>query len=136
MAGWTCYSGSNNIHFNYPPIISDGRLFTSYQPESVINERIQNSANINSNWNYRRYLQQNGLQIMNYNNKEACSMLGLENNNEVSTPSSNVPYKFNSLFDTSQPCQKSDLKSPYMTREQLNTRLISPTINPIHFQDK
>jgi len=140
MAGWTCYSGSNNIHFNYPPIISDGRLFTSYQPEAVINERIQQSAKINSNWNYRRYLQQNGVQIMNYNNQEACNILGLEQHiNCNATPSSNVPYLFKSSFDTSKPgfgyCN-SDLKSPYLSREQLNARLIAPSINPSNYQKR
>jgi hypothetical protein len=140
MTSWTCYSGSNNIHFNYPPIISDGRLFTSYQPEAVINERIQQSANINSNWSYRRYLQENGVKIMNYNNLEACSIMGLEQhtiNND--TPSSNVPFKFKSMFDTSTPgfgyCN-SDLKSPYLSREQLNSRLVTPSINPKMYQNK
>ena len=127
----------NNIHFNYPPIISDGRLFTTYQPEAVINERIQNSAKINSNWNYRKYLQQNGLQIMNYNNQQACNILGLEQHViNSNTPSSNVPHKFKSVFDTSNPgfgyCN-SDLKSPYLSREQLNARLIAPSINPKNF---
>jgi hypothetical protein len=138
MASWTCYSGSNNIHFNYPPIISDGRLFTSYQPEAVINERIQNSAKIDSNWSYRRYLQQNGVKIMNYNNQEACSILGLEQHvSDNNAPSSNVPHQFKSAFDTSKPgfgyCN-SDLKSPYLSREQLNARLIAPSINPSNYQ--
>jgi len=140
MSSWTCYSGSNNIHFNYPPIISDGRLFTSYQPEAVINERIQQNAKINSNWSYRRYLQQNGVQIMNYNNQEACNILGLEQHiNSNATPSSNIPYIFKSSFDTSKPgfgyCN-SDLKSPYLSREKLNARLVAPSINPNNYQQK
>ena len=40
--GWaTCYSASNNIHFNSPPIMNDGRNFSTWQPEAVINRRIQ-----------------------------------------------------------------------------------------------
>ena len=41
MAWATCYSGSNNIHFNFPPKMSDGRNYASWQPDAVINQRIQ-----------------------------------------------------------------------------------------------
>lgn len=134
MSWGVCYSGSNNIHFNFPPIMSDGRNFASWQPEAVINKQIQQQENITSNWSYRQYLQNNGLQIMKYNSEEACYDLGLnphENTNK--TPSSNIPYLYKSTFDSSSPgygyC-KSDLKSPYLSRQQLNARLISPAISP------
>ena len=39
------YSGSNNIHFDFPPIMSDGRNYASWQPEAVINARIQKQEN-------------------------------------------------------------------------------------------
>ena len=134
MAWATCYSGSNNIHFNFPPIMNDGRNHASWQPDAVINQRIQVKEGINNNWNYRQYLQQNGLQIMNYNNSEACYELGLDPHVQSGkTPSSNVPYTFRSTFDTSEPgfgyCN-SDLKNPYLTREQLNARIVAPSINP------
>ena len=32
MSWGTCFSGSNNIHFDFPPIMSDGRNFSSWQP--------------------------------------------------------------------------------------------------------
>ena len=132
MSWQTCYSGSNNIVFNFPPIMADGRNYATWQPDAVINERIQKQEGIKSNWSYRQYLQQNGLQIMNYNNTEACYELGLDPHfNTDKTPSSNVPHSFRSTFDTSKPgfgyCN-SDLKNPYLSREQLNARLISPTV--------
>ena len=53
--------------------------------------------------------------------------------NTGKTPSDNVPYTFKGTFDSSKPgfgyCN-SDLKNPYLSREQLNSRLISPSINP------
>jgi hypothetical protein len=133
MSWKTCYSSSNNIHFNYPPLMSDGRNYASWQPEAVINERIQKQEGIHSNWQYRQYLQHNGLQIMKYNSAEACYELGLNPHTQTNTtPSSNVPFSFKSSFDTSRPgygyCN-SDLKNPYLSREQLNSRLISPSIN-------
>ena len=133
MSWGVCYSGSNNIDFNFPPIISDGRLYCSYQPDAVVNERIQAKEGIQTNWGYRQFLQNNGLQIMNYNTQEACYTLGLDPHYDTnSTPSSNVPYTFKGTFDTSRPgfgyCN-SDLKNPYLTSQQLNARLVAPSIN-------
>ena len=134
MAGWgTCFSGSNNIHFNFPPIMADGRNFASWQPEAVVNQRIQIEEDIKTNWSYRQYLQHNGIAIMKYNSLESCYDLGLNPHTETNrTPSDNVPFRYKSSFDTSAPgfgyCN-SDLKSPYISREQLNARMISPSIN-------
>ena len=138
MSWATCYSGSNNIHFNFPPIMADGRNFASWQPDAVINQRIQKQEQIKSNWQYRRYLQNNGRQIMNYNNLDACYDLGLDPHVQTGkTPSNNVPYAFKSAFDTTTPgfgyCN-SDLKNPYLSREQLNSRMVSPSINPANFK--
>jgi hypothetical protein len=138
MSWGTCYSGSNNIHFNFPPIMADGRNYASWQPDAIVNERIQQQEGIQTNWSYRQYLQQNGLQIMQYNNSEACNDLGLDPHVQTGkTPSSNVPYKFRSTFDSSSPgfgyCN-SDLKNSYISREQLNARLVSPSINPNNYQ--
>ena len=132
MSWATCYSGSNNIHFNSPPIMADGRNYASWQPEAVINNRIQTQEGIQTNWAYRQYLQNNGMQIMQYNNMEACYDLGLDPHfNSGKNPSSNVPYLYKSTFDNSNPgynYQTSDLKNPYLSREQLNARMIAPSI--------
>ena len=137
MSWSVCYSGSNNVDFNFPAIMNDGRNWSSFQPEAVINNRIQKKEGIQSNWGYRKYLQNNGLQIMNYNNQEACYALGLDPHvNSDKTPSDNVPFTFKGTFDPGKPgfgyCN-SDLKNPYLSREQLNSRLISPSINPNNF---
>jgi len=139
MSWATCYNSSNNINFNSPAQMADGRLWSQWQPDAVVNNRIQKQEGIQSNWSYRQYLQKNGLQIMNFNTEEACYTLGLDPHVKTDrTPSSNVPYKFNGVFDTSKPgygyCN-SDLKNPYLSREQLNARLISPSINPSDYQN-
>jgi hypothetical protein len=133
MANWgTCYSGSNNIHFNFPPFMADGRNYASWQPEAVINERIQKQENIHSNWEYREYLTNQALQIMKYNTMESCYDLGLPCHSQTNkTPSNNVPFQFKSTFDNSEPgfgYNNSDLKRLYLTSEQLNARLVAPTI--------
>lgn len=134
MSWATCYSGSNNIHFNSPPIMADGRNYASWQPEAVVNERIQEIGNIHSNWSYRQLMTHNGLEIMQYNTMESCYELGLPSHAQTNkTPSSNVPHRYESVFDTSNPgfgyCN-SDLKTPYLTREQLQARMISATVVP------
>ena len=149
MCAWSvCYSGSNNAHFQYPPIMADGRNYATWQPEAVINSRIRKEENIHSNWHYRLYLQQHGTKIMNYNSAEACHMLGLpcsqsethqtnaigttEMNPNHKTPADNVPFRFRNVFDTNRPgfgyCN-SNLKNPYVSREQLNARMVAPTVH-------
>jgi hypothetical protein len=139
MASWgTCYSASNNIHFNFPPIMNDGRNFASWQPEAVINNRIQAQENIHTNWNYRQFMQNNGIEIMKYNALESCYDLGLNPHSETgTTPSTNVPFMYKNAFDTGAPgygYSNSDLKRPYLSSYQLNARLISPSINPANFK--
>ena len=139
--GWeNCYSASNNYDFNSPAKMADGRLWSQWQPDAAVNNRIQAKEGIQTNWGYRQFLQRNGMQIINYNNEEACYTLGLDPHvNTGKTPSDNVPYTFKGTFDTSRPgfgyCN-SDLKNPYLTSEQLNSRLISPSINLSTFQNK
>ena len=138
MSWATCYSGSNNIHFNFPPIMADGRNYASWQPEAVVNKRIQQQNHINNNWSYRQFMQHNGLKIMNYNSLETCYDLGLDPHVTTdTTPSDNVPFKYDSIYDHRKPgygYSNSDLKNPYLTSEQLNARLISPSINVSNFQ--
>jgi hypothetical protein len=132
MSWATCYSGSNNIHFDFPPIMADGRNFASWQPEAVVNNRIRQQENITTSWQYRQYLTNNASEIMKMNSYEACNEMGLPSSYQTNaTPSSNVPYTFKSTFDTSKPgfgyCN-SNLKTPYLSREQLQSRMIAPSI--------
>ena len=138
--GWeSCYNASNNYDFNSPAKMADGRLWSQWQPDAVVNERIQVKEGIQSNWQYRQYLQNNGVKVMNYNSMESCYTLGLDPHVKSDrTPSDNVPYKFKNTFDASRPgfgyCN-SDLKNPYLTAEQLNARLIAPSINPDNYKN-
>jgi hypothetical protein len=141
MSWAQCFSGSNNVHFDFPPIMADGRNYASWQPEAVINQRIQKQEQINSNWAYRKFMIENGLEIMKYNKMEACYDMGLSPYYDTNkTPSSNVPYMYRSIFDSSNPgygyCN-SDLKNPYLNRQQLQARMMAPSIilSPNRSQD-
>jgi len=134
MAWATCYSGSNNIHFNFPPIMSDGRIHSSWQPASYINNKIKENAGITNNWEYRRYLQNNATTIMQYNSNTYCNELGLPKHiyTDANT-TTNLPHRYKSTFDTNPPAfgynNSSDLKNPYLTRQQLQARKSAPAFN-------
>lgn len=133
--GWQqCYSAPNNTHYDAPAKMSDGRLWTQWMPDAMVNHRIQTRENIVSNWDYRQYMQSHGLEIIHYNGREACQASGLSPHysSHGAFPASNVPILFQGVFDRSSPgygYAHSDLKSPYLSREQLNTRLIAPSIS-------
>ena len=131
MSWATCYSGSNNIHFNDPPIMSDGRIYSSWQPTASVNNKIKEQAGIKTNWEYRNYLRNNSSEIMKYNSTSYCNELGLPTHvSNDSTVSQNVPYMYKSVFDTSRPgygYSESSLKNPYLTREQLQSRAVYPS---------
>ena len=126
------FSGSNNTYYTMPPMMSDGRNYSSWQPESVLNDKIKQDAGINSNWKYRQYLQQNANNIMKFNMMETISNSG---NNPYAvdnkTPSPNVPHLFTSTHDTSSTAfglNNSDLKRDFMTKQKMSARMVSPSI--------
>ena len=137
MSWATCYSGSNNIHFDFPPIMADGRNFSSWQPDALVNEHIQKQEHIETNWQYRQFLTNNASSIMKINSQEACTDLGLPCHFSTNaTPSSNVPFTFRSTYDTNKPgfgYSQSNLKNPYLSREQLQARLVAPVIKQEQF---
>ena len=71
MSWGTCYSASNNIHFDFPPIMKDGRNFANWQPGAVISEQIRKDNNITSNYDYRKYMIENADNIIKLNQLEA-----------------------------------------------------------------
>jgi hypothetical protein len=118
--------------------MADGRIYSSWKPDAEVNDRIKKHENINSNWSYRQYLMENANQIMKINTQESCTEMGLpyhiDSGNE---PSDNVPFLYKSSYDSSKPgygYNNSDLKSPYLSREQLQGRLIAPTITKQQIQ--
>ena len=53
MSWGTCYSGSNNIHFNSPPIMHDGRNYASWQSGATINENLRKKTGIKQEFRIR-----------------------------------------------------------------------------------
>ncbi len=139
MSWGTCYSGSNNIHNNFPPIMKDGRNYAEWQPGAVINERIRKEAHITSNWEYRKYLCNNADTIIKHNQVNACDdcLATVSQYNPMSNTgnkgphtNNNTPYLYKSVSDTSMPFgyENSDLKNLYLGDVQLQSRLVTPVI--------
>tara|TARA_Y100000590_G_C15396116_1_gene891985 strand:+ start:127 stop:528 length:402 start_codon:yes stop_codon:yes gene_type:complete len=122
-------SASNNIHHNFPALMSDGRNFSSWEPSCKINDEIRDKAKIQSNWQYRIYLTNHGNNIIQTNRLSACDnccpcwqkMQPIIPNNK---------YLYKSCSDKKKPYgyHHSDLKNIYLSREELNSKLIAPIL--------
>ena len=129
MSWGTCYNGSNNIHFNLPPLMSDGRNFSTLKAMRQENTEISKTLNMTSNYDYRQYLIKNGTKIMKKNQLSACN-----NCCHCETIVDNIPkhqkYFYRSCSDLNRPYgyEDSDLKNIYMTKEQLNNNLKAPIL--------
>jgi hypothetical protein len=123
---------TNNIYPGFPPKTADGRnIIASHQPEAVLNNNLVEQYNIKSNWEYRQFLIENSQEIIRQNFNEAATDVGYteryvpQNMAKLSTP-----FQYNSYLDNSRPTgfNESDLKSAYLSREQLNSRKFAPAI--------
>jgi hypothetical protein len=127
MSWATCYSGSNNIHKELPPLMSDSRQFMHFDPNCEANNRLKKSLHIQSNYDYRQYLIQNGLSVIRKNRTDVF-------NNNVNYKigegqlDNNPKYIYNNIDDNNKPFgyEGSDLKSIYLSRQQLQARMDRP----------
>lgn len=146
MSWGTCHTGSNNIHFDFPPIMNDGRNFASWLPGGALNAEIRKREKITTNWQYRRYLTENADSIIRYNQLEACDQCcscparyetAASNSptSEVDTTTENTtpqttPYLYKSCAESTMPYgyDNSDLKNIYLSERQLQSRMVTPVL--------
>ena len=131
MSWGTCYAGSNNIHFDYPPLMSDTRNFTSWESACDKNNKIIAQNNITTNYSYRQYLINNASSIMNQNKSIACNECGFCQFTQNPQPQEVGKYLYKSCSDMSQPYgyENSDLKNMYLSRQALQSRLAAPLMS-------
>ena len=119
---WATSYKTNNVYTSFPPILSDGRLYTEYSPSSVYNDKIRKENKIKSNSKYNEFLKNNANKIMNQN----FSNLIHENNtdifNQKNVTNNGHPYLFNHSLERSMPVgyEDSDLKNMYLSRQKLD----------------
>ncbi len=133
MSWATCNSASNNIHFDYPPLMSDARNYTNWTPMAKMNEKHFHNSGIKSNFEYRRYLVQNADKIMKTNLKDTCDNCGvcyygppLQKN-----ATKEGKYLYKSCKDTTQPFgyENSDMKNLYLSRQALHSEMYAPLMS-------
>ena len=129
MSWATCYTGSNNIHFNLPPLMTDGREFSNYDPACKANNELRQNLGIKSNYDYRQWLIHNGNKIAQQNRNSAC-----HDCSECVRAAAQAPktqkYLFENCADNSRPYgyQTSDLKNMYLSRHSLDGQLRAPIL--------
>jgi hypothetical protein len=128
---------SNNKYDGFPPLMMDGRTITaSWQPEAVLNSHLLKEINVETNWQYRQYMIKNAKDIMKYNCTQSATDSGyLKRYTDLENNSYSTPYISNSYVDNTKPSgfQTSDLKELYLTREQLQARMVAPEITQEEF---
>ena len=117
---------TNNQYENFPPKMNDGRsVFASWQtPDVMVNESFLDKNEIKSNWQYRKYLMDNSVQIQQKLFTDAMSDVGYyslrnESTNEYLPPTLYRTFTEPMSHRNSEP---SDLKDTYLSREQLHAQ--------------
>jgi len=130
MSWGTCYNAPNNIHFDYPANMTDGRTFTAWGSSYAMNETFKKTENISSNRVYKEYLIRNTDNIMKYNKSHAFNYnCGVPVNQSTYH---GTPYVFKNSHDKSRPYGYADstLKNMYLSRQELQSKMISPFLQP------
>lgn len=123
---------ANNHYAGFPPKMDDARaLVAAWQPEAVINQQLVKASGVDSNWQYRKYLTKNAKEIMRYNTAEAYNDIGYyKRYAEAPVSDAKGPYLYKSLLDNTdvRGVGTSDLKQLYLSREQLESQRVAPSI--------
>lgn len=133
MSWATNYQNSkdaNNVFTNAPANMADGRFLKDLKvDQDVLNKETMEELNMKTNGDYRKYLQNNAASIMKTNSITSHSNTG---NMIYFKPndSHNPPFHYDNSLDRRQPAgyNDSDLKNYYLSREQLNRNMVSPSI--------
>ena len=129
---WTnSHTSLNNYNKEYPEMMSDGRILSNWKFNTDINNEIIERENIQSNHDYRTYLTNNAEEIIKMNKLSACNQAQACRKNVKSDVNIDNKYIFKSVTDNNVPYgyETSDLKSVYLSRQELQARLSAPIVN-------
>jgi hypothetical protein len=123
---------SNSKYDGFPPLMSDGRSITaSYQPEAVLNNHLLKEIGVETNWQYRQYLIKNATEIVKYNRLQTANDAGyFKRYGDDDSSSYSTPYLYQTPGSKQKPqgYSSSDLKDMYLSREQLQARMVAPEL--------
>ena len=125
---------ANNRYPGFPALMNDGRsIIASNRSETLLHNSIVKQSGEVNNAKYRQYMISNAKQIMETDFRNASNDVGYYERFIDQISSSNVtgsPYLYKSIIDNSTPMgySESDLKSIYLSREQLESRRVAPHV--------
>ena len=99
-----CNKTSNNKYFDCPALMSDGRIMTDYRQSGTLNDMIRLNNNVLSSNQYRQFLTNNAVEIMNINNQYISEKNSCKSGKLVEVPFSKV-CSYNTQIGT---CQKTN----------------------------
>ena len=125
-----CHGELNNFKSNFPPLMSDSRLFTKYDPAADRDLQFKKSLRIKTSYDYRNHLINNAVSIMSQNKVKACDECCVCKVNFLPSLQKNEKYIYESCADDNKPFgyQSSDLKTMYLTRKELQSRMRGPIL--------
>lgn len=121
---------SNNVHPNFPAMMSSGDLYTDYTESCKMNNEIKQKAGIKTNYNYRQWLIKNADSVMK-NNMDMARDQCCDGGDKFAPVANSVKHLFKNCSDKSKPFgyEESDLKNLYLSRTDLESRLRAPIMS-------
>jgi hypothetical protein len=127
---------SNNKYPGYPPLMNDGRsIIAGSRSETLLHNSIVKDIGTVNNAQYRHYMIKNAREIMETDFRNASNDVGYYERfvDQIIQPNERntvvgSPYMFKTVLDETKPVgyAESDLKSIYLSREQLEAKRVSP----------
>ena len=143
--------GSNYLLLDRQSAMFNQNNFSNWLPGSVINNKVREVENINTNWKYRKYLTRNADEIIIQNQLNACesccqcparyksypshSFEGYMKTNDTSiikeTSCNTVPHLYTSCLRDEKPIGFEDSlpKKNFITRAMLASQMSIPSLN-------
>ena len=130
MNSRSCHLESNNIHPDYPALMSDER-YTDWNPACELNNKLIRKSGIQTNYQYRQYMIKNGLKVQQNNLNAAYEQCGGRKFEPDFKSFHTTKYLFKSYQDKTRPYgyETSDLKDIYLSRQELQSRMIAPLLS-------
>jgi hypothetical protein len=125
---------SNNRYDGFPPLMNDGRsINAAARSETLLHNSLLKESGETNNAKYREYMVKNAMSIMENDFRNSSNDIGYYERfiDQISeNKPSGAPYTFTSIMDTTRPLgyASSDLKSLYLSREQLEARRVAPHV--------
>jgi hypothetical protein len=128
---------SNNRYDGFPPIMNDGRsVIANGRSEALFHNSILKQIGATNNAQYRAHMIKNAKQIMETEFRTASTDAGYPEGerfaDKIINSATVTPHLFKTALEVPKEPRltynKSDLKNIYMSREQLEARLVAPTL--------